>query len=258
MEAPDAYVVRAFDNRWPPLTPGSPAIPGGVTAARGAAEVVLYSPRHDQTFATLPLEHARRVVDLWAQRTTALLERPEVNYVLVFENRGTSVGQTISHPHGQIYGFPFVPPVPAQEAEWASYITACPLCESVAPERLVLAKDGWTAAVPFAASYPFELLLQCDRHVDDLSQLVDHERDGLAAALIDLLGRYDRLFGRPFPYMFWIHQGSHLHVHLAGPTRGLNTDGSLKARYVAAGELGSGILFNPIRPEHAAAKLRSL
>ena len=257
VEAPEQYVVRAFANRWPPLVPGDPPAGGEATPARGASEVVLYSPDHDQTFATLTLAQARRVVDLWAERSTALRERPEVAYVLVFENRGVSVGQTISHPHGQIYGFPFVPPVAVQEAERSS-MTSCALCKPAGAERLVIASDGWTATVPFAAGYPFELLLQCDRHVPELSELSSYERDGLAAALIDLLGRYDRLFERPSPYMFWVHPGFHLHLHLVGLIRGVNPDGSLKERYVAAGELGSGVLFNPIRPEDAAARLRSL
>ncbi len=69
--------------------------------------------------------------------------------------------------------------------------------------------------------------------------------------LADVLARYDRLFDRPFPYMLWIHQGVHVHVHLAPPLRRATT-----MRYVAAGELGSGTLFNPVVPEAAAAALR--
>ena len=131
IEAPEPYIVKAFPNRWPALTPGD-----GVefarlgreltkrAPARGASEVVLYSPDHNTTFASLGSEQIRRVIDVWAARTEALLSRREIQYVLVFENRGPEVGATISHPHSQIYAFPFVPPVAAMEAAVAEAIRA--------------------------------------------------------------------------------------------------------------------------------------
>ncbi|HET7045729.1 MAG TPA: hypothetical protein VFI37_12840 [Gaiellaceae bacterium] len=239
LEAPDPYVVKSFTNRWPIFGP-----PGG------AAEVVLYTPDHDATMASLGIEGVRRVVDLWAERTDALLARPGVEYVLVFENRGAEVGATIAHPHGQIYAFPFVPPVPAREAEVFA-AGPCPLCEPVPAELGVYAGRGWRGYVPFASGWPYGLLLAPDAHLATISELDDEGRDGFAAALVDVLGRYDRLFDRPFPYMLWIHPGHHLHVHLAPPRRGAET-----LRYVAAGEVGSGTLMNPVEPEVAAAALR--
>ncbi|HVJ99133.1 MAG TPA: galactose-1-phosphate uridylyltransferase, partial [Acidimicrobiia bacterium] len=126
LEAPEPYDVRWFPNRWPALaTPDDanwePVDLAAVEAAGidrlpaiGACEVVLFSPEHNESLATLPVPQVRKVVDLWAERTAALLSQPEVEYVLVFENRGREVGATIDHPHGQIYGYSFVPPVPAR------------------------------------------------------------------------------------------------------------------------------------------------
>jgi UDPglucose--hexose-1-phosphate uridylyltransferase len=251
VEAPEPYVVRAFPNRWPIFRPGPPVEMTGTRApGRGAAEVVLYSPDHDATFASLGVEGARRVVDLWTERTEALLARPEVEYVLVFENRGELAGATIPHPHGQIYGFPFVPPVPAREAEVAA-TDGCALCQPPPAELVVHEGGGWRGWVPFASGWPYGLLVAPVDHVATLPELDDAGRDGLAAALVDVLGRYDRLFDRPFPYMLWIHPGVHLHVHLAPPLRAAET-----MRWVAAGELGSGTLMNPVEPERAAAELR--
>jgi UDPglucose--hexose-1-phosphate uridylyltransferase len=263
LEAPAPYAVKAFENRWPPFEPGAPVDAAAVRdadgptglPARGAAEIVLYSPDHDATLASIGVEGARRVVDLWAERTEALLARPEIAYVLVFENRGPEVGATIPHPHGQIYGFPFEPPVPRRESEIAAE-RGCRLCdevprEAVAAERVVFDCGGWLAWVPFASGYPFGLLLAPRAHVADLFGLDDDARDGLANALVDVLGRYDRLFGKPFPYLLWIHPGVHLHVHLAPPLRDRDA-----MRYVASGEAGSGTLSNPVVPEDAAARLR--
>ncbi|MDX6437533.1 MAG: UDPglucose--hexose-phosphate uridylyltransferase [Gaiellaceae bacterium] len=255
LEAPKPYVVKAFPNRWPMFSPGDPVeLDGSRVPGRGAAEVVLYSPEHDASLASLGAEGIRRVIDVWAERTEALLARSEIEYVLVFENRGAEAGATIPHPHGQIYAFPLVPPVPAREA--AAARDGCPLCRQVAEERagrsrVVHEGSGWLAYVPFASPWPYGLLVVPEKHVPGLPELDDVARDGLAAALADVLGRYDRLFSRPFPYMLWVHHGDHLHVHLAPPLRSGET-----MRYVAAGEVGSGLMTNPVEPEAAAEALR--
>jgi UDPglucose--hexose-1-phosphate uridylyltransferase len=259
LEATDPYATKAFSNRWPPLLPGGPAAltpSAGRAPAHGAAEIVLYSPEHEASLATIGREAVRRVVDLWAERTEALAARPEVEYVLVFENRGAEVGATIPHPHGQIYGLPFVPPVAAREAEVADAF-GCPVCAEVASEihdqeRLVRSSDGWVAFTRFASRWPYEMLVAPLDHHASLADLDERHRSGLAVILPDVLGRYDRLFARPLPYMLWLHGGVHLHVHVVTPLRDAGT-----MRFVAAGELGSGLMFNPVPPEEAAERLRS-
>jgi UDPglucose--hexose-1-phosphate uridylyltransferase len=252
-EAPEPYEVKAFPNRWPMFAPGDPIAldpAAGQVPARGASEVVLYSPNHDGSLGSLGAAGVRRVIDLWAERTAALLARPEIEYVLVFENRGADAGATISHPHGQIYAFPFVPPVPAREAAVAEH--GCALCAEEPGDRIVYDAGGWRAYVPYAAAYPYGLLVAPRAHVPGLPELDDAARTGFAAALCDVLPRYDRLFDRPFPYMLWIHPGHHLHVHIAPPRRSADT-----LRYIASGEVGSGTLSSPVVPESAAGALRN-
>ena len=122
--------------------------------------------------------------------------------------------------------------------------------------------DGWTAWVPFAASWPYELLLAPQDHVPDLVEAGAAGRRQLAGLLVDVLGRLDRLFDARMPYMLWVHQRptdggdwptAHVHVHVAPLLRSPGTP-----RYVAAGELGSGVFFNPVPPEDAAVRLRDL
>ena len=259
-EAPDPYEVRAFENRWPAMSPGPPIgvdeLDGpGPLPARGATEVLLYSPDHEASLGSIGVAGVRAVVDLWAERTAALLSRPEIEYVLVFENRGREVGATIDHPHGQVYGFPFVPPVPRREAETA-VAHGCGLCSTLPGElgdgsRIIAQHGGCVATVPYASGYPFGALVAPVDHVPSLADLEDTGRDDLAEALSDLVSRYDRLFARPFPYLLWVHPGVHLHVHLAPPLRTADTQ-----RYVASAEIGTGTLQNPVAPEAAAAALR--
>lgn len=247
LEAPEPYDVLAFENRWPWL-------PGG------RCEVLLYTPDHGAALWSLGPAGARRVVDLWAERTAALGARDDVAYVLVFENRGAAVGATIDHPHGQLYAFPSVPPVPLGELERAA-AGGCPLCSADPGERLVAGAGGWRAWVPAAATHPYSLVVAPVAHEPDLPSAGGASRDGLAAVLVDALARLDHLWDEPVPYMLWVHQrptdggawpAAHVHVEVAAPYRGPGT-----MRYVAAGELGSGVHVNPVRPEDAAAALRA-
>jgi UDPglucose--hexose-1-phosphate uridylyltransferase len=257
LEAPATYQTKAFANRWPMYAPGDPVEldpASGHGPARGASEIVLYSPEHESTLATMGTAAVRRVVDLWADRTEELLARPEIEYVLVFENRGAEAGATIPHPHGQIYAFPFLPPVPRREAELAE-AHGCQLCrqgdEEADGPRVVSHLDGWLAYVPYASAWPYGALIVPEEQVAGLPELGDDARNGLATMLGDVLARYDRRFARRFPYMLWIHPGVHLHVHVAPPLRARDT-----MRWVAAGELGSGTFSNPVEPERAADELR--
>ena len=113
---------------------------------------------------------------------------------------------------------------------------------------------------PWASAYPYALLLAPQIHRPDLPSLDGPQRDGLAALLVDVLARLDRLFETPLPYMLWIHQRptdgalwpeAHVHVHVVSPLRSPGVQ-----RYVAAGELGTGLYLNPVVPEDAAAALR--
>ena len=242
LEAPEPYDVRWFVNRWPPLPDDR-------------AEILLFAPEHGGSLAGLGVEGVRRVVDLWAERTAAHARRADVAYVLLFENRGPEVGATIDHPHGQLYAFDEIPDAARRELTG----DACVVCALDHGDRLVSSVGDWRAAVPDAPRWPYELLLTPAAHVPDLPSCTD--RDDLAAVLVDALARLDRLFDEPMPYMLWVHQrpvdggewpSAHVHVHVAPLHRLPGTP-----RYVAAGELGSGVWFDPVVPEEAAAALRA-
>lgn len=247
LEAPEPYDVRWFTNRWP-------------TLGEGRAEVVLFSPDHDQSLGGLGAERVRRVVDLWAERTAELGARDDVAYVLAFENRGAEVGATIPHPHGQIYAFGEVPPIPAQELALAKDRGSCALCDEDPSERLVAAHGGWRAWVPYASGHPYGMILAADAHVGSLVELDDAGRDGLAVVLGEVLARLDRLFDESTPYLLWVHQRptngepwtlAHVHLEIVPFRRAPGVN-----RYVASAELGSGTLINSVDPVDAARALR--
>jgi UDPglucose--hexose-1-phosphate uridylyltransferase len=251
LEAPDPYEVHWFPNRWP-------AMQGD------RCEVVLYTPHHDATLPSLGVGGVRKVIDLWAERTAALGKRDDVDFVLVFENRGPQVGATIAHPHGQIYAYDHVPQRPA------SLLAAGWKPEADCGERFVAHSEssdgdeaaGWTACVPEASTFPIAVTLAPRRQVPDLPTLDDDGRDVLAALLVDVLDRLDRLYDLPLPYMMWLNQRptdgqewpqSWFNIEIVSPWRGADV-----ARFIAAAEVACGEFFNPVIPEDLAQQLRAL
>lgn len=256
LEAPQPYDVLAFPNRWP-------------TLPDGRCEVVLYSPDHQATFASIGPAGVRKVVDLWAERTAELGSREDVAYVLVFENRGAEVGATIHHPHGQIYAFDVVPPRPRAELERNDPAALDRRAAGPSDERLVASVGGWRAWVPWASTWPYEMVIAPDPEADwaqgsvpaDLPSLCPEGRDGLSAVFVDCLTRLDSIFDAPMPYMLWIHQRPFdggdwpdlpLHVHVAAHHRAPGV-----ARFIAAGEHGGHVMLNTVDPSDAAAALRA-
>mgnify|MGYP001262313182 CR=1 FL=1 len=243
IEAPAPYTTRWFPNRWPSLPDGR-------------CEVHLFSPAHDASLASLGPEGVARVLELWATRTEAQGRRPDVAYVLVFENRGADAGATVLHPHGQLYAYAEIPPVPLRELRGD-----CALCGPSPPELVVVEAGGWRAVAPAASPYPYELLIAPQAHTPDLPA-ARATFPGAAMVISSAMGALDRLLGAGAPYMLWAHQrptdggrwpAAHIHLHVAPVWRAPGV-----VRYVAAAELGAGVFLNPVPPEDAAAALRPL
>jgi UDPglucose--hexose-1-phosphate uridylyltransferase len=269
------YDVVVFENRFPSLT-AEPCVGEAeltaLTSRRpgvGRCEVVCFTSDHDGSLGRLPQRRLRTIVDVWADRTEALSRLDGVEQVMPFENRGRQIGVTLSHPHGQIYAYPFVTPRMARKLSsarrYADRTGECLFCaeaaaELAAEERVVTTAPGWVAFVPAAARWPYELHLYPLRHVPDLPSLDTGEREGLAALIGDVLRRFDGLFGDPMPYILALQQApvrqdrdlAHLHVELTSPRR----DES-KLKYLAGSETAGGVFINDIVPEVAAERLRA-
>lgn len=269
------FEVAVFENRFPSFRPDAPlegsSGAGVVAPAAGASEVVVYSPNHEAGLAELPEIWTRRLVEVWADRYEELGSRDEVRYVFIFENRGKEVGVTLTHPHGQIYAFPFVPPRVVQErAAFRGYADdnsgRCLLCDTVAlaakdGQRVVVESDAFIAYVPFAARWPYETHIVAREHRRSLLALTPAERDDLARVYRELLRAYDALWGVPMPYIMTMHQAAtdssesladHLHIEFTPPYRARD-----RLKYLAGCETGAGTFINDTLPEETAAELRA-
>lgn len=259
--SPD-YEVVVFENRFPAFTERAP---GG----RGRCEVVCFTSDHDRSFRELTHERARTVVDVWADRTEALSRLDGVRWVYPFENRGAEIGVTLAHPHGQIYAYPYVPPIPARMLHQARLhreatgrnLFVDVLAEERAGPGVVTAGEHWTAFVPVAARWPVEVHLYPHRRVADIPALTGAERDDFARVYLDVLARFDALYDLPLPYVAAWQQApvepdpdrglAYLHLRLCSIRR---APGKLK--YLAGSELGAGAFLNDVLPEDVAERLR--
>jgi UDPglucose--hexose-1-phosphate uridylyltransferase len=269
-----AYDVAVFENLFPTLSlhPGAP--PVTIVPTRpglGACEVVVFTQDPAATLGGLPLWHLELLMDVWADRTTALGSVPGIEYVMPFENRGTDVGVTLNHPHGQIYAYPFVPPVPARElAEQAAYWQANGrglLDDHVAAElrdgaRVLYASAEVAAFVPVCARYAYEVWVVPLRPAPSLPALTPRARAEVARALKTVLLKFDGLWGRPFPYVMAVHQAptdgrdhpeAHVHFEFYPAYR---MPGRLK--YLAGSELAAGVFTADTDPNEKAAELRAV
>ncbi|RTQ45289.1 UDP-glucose--hexose-1-phosphate uridylyltransferase [Hymenobacter gummosus] len=274
---PDYAGTFVFDNDFAALLPDTPAGQvnvGGLLRAEaesGVGRVICFSPRHDLTLPEMSPEAIRGVVDVWAAQYQELGARPDINYVQIFENKGQVMGCSNPHPHGQIWAQRTVPTEPAKEtAQQLAYfqehgrslLTDYLQLELERQERVILANEHWVAVVPYWAVWPFETLLVPRRHVQDVTQLTDAEKDAFADALRRLTTRYDNLFQTSFPYSAGLHQRPtdgqqhpewHLHMHFYPPL--------LRSATVRKFMVGYEMLGNPqrdITPEAAAQRLREL
>jgi UDPglucose--hexose-1-phosphate uridylyltransferase len=238
----------------------------------GRCEVVCFTADHDASFADLDEPKARLVLDAWADRTAALSRLPGVEQVFCFENRGAEIGVTLAHPHGQIYAFPFATPRTAKMIASADAHRAATgrnlfedllAAERADPARVVLSGAHWTAFVPFAARWPYEVHLFPHRRLADLTELSEAERAEFPGLYLRLLRGFDRLFGEglpPTPYIAAWHQaprrgGAELALHLELFTI-RRTVGKLK--YLAGTESGMDAFINDVSPEAAAHRLREV
>ncbi|MCX6621840.1 MAG: galactose-1-phosphate uridylyltransferase, partial [Acidobacteria bacterium] len=196
------------------------------TGARGSCDVVLYSPNHRLLPSQLPVEQWEKIVRLWTRRFEELRLHPAVRYVFIFENTGEAIGVTMPHPHGQIYSFPFIPPLIERELEGARdhYTThgECLYCRILAEEqsagaRIVAENAGFVAFIPYFARFPQELQIYSRRHFGALAEMTTGEQSGLAEMLSLTRRKYDNFFGFPMPLMMFLRQsptaGEHPYSH---------------------------------------------
>jgi UDPglucose--hexose-1-phosphate uridylyltransferase len=269
------WEVAVFENRFPTLTlqaeePAPEAIVD-TRPGKGVCEVVVFTQDPKASLGGLPLDRLELILEVWADRYRELGARPEVQYVFPFENRGVEVGVTLHHPHGQIYAYPFIPPIPArelaQQRAWLETHGTGLLEDLIRREledgrRLLYPGDKSLAWMPVCARYSYEVWVAPRRPAPSIADLDAEERADFARALKTVLLKYDKLWDKPFPYILVFHQAptdgephpeAHLHVEIYPAYR---MPGRLK--YLAGSEIGAGVFTADTLPEEKVKELQGV
>ncbi|HHV96548.1 MAG TPA: galactose-1-phosphate uridylyltransferase [Clostridiaceae bacterium] len=275
-KVPENYDVLKYDNDFPALSQNPPE-PDNVPTklykmkeAYGKCEVILYSPDHTTTLPELPVDHIKKLVDLWTERFIELRKDPKIKYIFIFENRGEIVGVTMPHPHGQIYGYSYIPK--KLELELASckehyeLNKSCLICDMNKDEmefkqRVIFENEDFVVYLPFFTEYPYGIYVSSKKHIQNLAQFTEREKYNLAKTLKEATGMLDSLFDYQFPYMMCMHQDPvnsgdfseyyHFHIEFFPPMRSRE-----KQKFNASSETGAWAHANPTKPEEKAEELR--
>lgn len=275
--APD-YDVVAFENRFaslsgadgPQLRLSASGHEFPTAPSHGRCEVICFSSDHNGSFADLDHPQARLVVEAWRHRTRDLMSRPGIEQVFCFENRGEDIGVTLTHPHGQIYAYPYLTPrtttmlrqADAHRASHGTNMFADILGHEVATGTRIIARTAtFTAFVPFAARWPVEVHIYPNRFVHNLLELDADELAGFTDIYQRVLGRLDHMYAEPLPYMSGLHQYTdaeaqregYFHVQVISTRRS-----ATKMKYLASSESVMGAFINDVSPDSLAAVLRAL
>lgn len=269
--------IFVFDNDHPcvgenapePEPPASPVYRN--KRADGIARVVCYSPRHDLTLAELPLSEVEKLLAEWQRQYIELAAMPNVNNVLIFENKGEAVGVSNPHPHCQIYATNFVFKTIETEARASENyfnqngrILFQDVIEAEINDgrRIIAENETAIAFLPYFARYAYEVYVAPKRICPSLADLNDTETADLAAVLSETLVRFDNLWQMPFPYVMPLHQSPtdggdyskfHFHIQFHPPLRKPNL-----LKYLAGPEIGGGNFLSDTSPEEKAAELKAV
>ncbi len=205
LELPFPYDAAVFENRFPSLVgepPEPPAGDGPTAPALGRCEVIVYTPRHDASFAELTPPELGKLLAIWVDRSRSLWADGRHQCVFSFENRGVEAGATLSHPHGQIYAFDHLPPITRakvaahrREREQRRACLGCVVTRSAGGVRAVTENESFAVAVPFAPRWPYEVTVRARRH--GLGRLADLDREERVHLLQGSSGRRASARGAP-------------------------------------------------------------
>lgn len=275
-KVPESFLVHQYDNDFPALSQ-NPPIPDPVDtnifktkSAYGKCEVILYTSEHTKSLCELSVSHVTKLVDLWESRFLELSKDENLKYIFIFENRGEVVGVTMPHPHGQIYGYSYLPKKIELECdavmEYKSQNDNCLMCDFIAEEikvgdRVIYENSSFIIYLPFYSEYPYGIQIASKRHFGTILELSVEEKNDLSESILIATGTLDELFNKPFPYMMCFHNAPvnydkeiswHFHIEFFPPMRSND-----KQKFNASSETGVWAHCNPTSPEEKSEELRT-
>jgi UDPglucose--hexose-1-phosphate uridylyltransferase len=278
-KVPKEFDVLMYKNDFPTLSI-TPPLPDPVSTnfyetapSYGKCEVILYSSNHHATIPELSEGHILKLVNLWVERTEQIAKDPNINYIFIFENRGAEVGVTMPHPHGQIYGYSWLPLKLKVEMEACkehylktgnNMILQINEEEKKQQSRVIYENASFICYIPFFTDYPYGIFIASKMQRNSFTDFSENEKKDLAQMLKYCIGALDSLFNKPSPYMMCVHQAPvnmkeyadcslyySFHIEFYPPLRAENT-----IKWYASSEMGAWAAANTRAVEETSVELR--
>ena len=256
------FDIAVFPNRWPSFNTHSNKIKIqniNTKPSNGHCEVIVYSSKHTDTIAQMPIDRLILLTETWIDRYKNLLTRNDINYVMPFENRGEECGVTLHHPHGQIYCYPYIPPVIEKEIfafKKENFILS--MMKILEEKYFVYQDDHVIAAVPPFARYSYEIWIMPKKQKAGPWQFTKDEIKSFSNCFQKVVKGYDAFLGKKCPYIMGLHAAPnlddkdfHFHVEFYPPLRSGD-----KPKVLAGSESMAGVFIMDVLPEESAETLR--
>lgn len=279
-EGAGEWIVKAVPNKFPALISEIDGKFADETQifdfyrkrpGKGNCEVLLYTQDHNKTLGDLAISNIIALIELWKERLTYNMQDEDLKYSFIFENRGEIIGVTLSHSHGQMYSFPFIPPriekaVESSKMYWEKH-NSCLFCKVVETEmrdksRIIEENEDFVAFIPYFAKWPYEIHIYPKQHYVYITQIPSNQSQNFASIIKRTVQRLDKLFGFVMPYVFSHYnapynngQNEHFHYHIEiyPPYRAKD-----RIKFIAGVEMGTHTFINPTNPQENAINLREI
>ena len=256
------FEIAVFPNRWSSFNTNNANILLNMINTKpsnGCCEVIVYSENHDDTISEMELDKIKLLLHAWIDRYKTLLHRDDIKYVMPFENRGEECGVTLHHPHGQIYAYPFIPPVIQKEVEaFQKNNFILDIMNSLEKKYFVYQDEHMIAAVPPFARYAYEIWIIPKKKRLGPWEFNIEEIESFCKTFQKIVKGYDTFLGKKCPYIMGLHAAPkiendnfHFHVEFYPPLRYLN-----KPKILAGSESMAGVFIMDILPEDSAKEMR--
>ncbi|MDA9748816.1 galactose-1-phosphate uridylyltransferase [Pelagibacteraceae bacterium] len=256
------FEIAVFQNRWSSFISTAENINFDnifTKPSKGQCEVIVYSSQHNGSIAEIHQDKVELLINVWINRYEELYKNKDVKYIMPFENRGEECGVTLHHPHGQIYAYPFVPPVIEKELiafEKENFLKV--ILDQFEEKYFVYKNDHFIALVPPFARYAYEVWIIPKRQVPGPWKFNSDEIKSLSIAIQKVVGGYDTFLNRRCPYVMGLHASPkliddkfHFHIEFYPPLRYGD-----KPKILAGSESLAGVFIMDVLPENSALELR--
>ena len=256
------FEIAVFQNRWPSFNQNKKKIRINnikTDIAYGKCEVVVYSDNHTATISEMSIKEIELLVFTWIDRYINLINDKNIKYVMPFENRGEECGVTLHHPHGQIYAYPFIPPIIEKKIlVFKKENFFLKTMKELKNKYLIYQNEDMVVIVPPFARYAYEIWIVPKKRVPGPWAFSYRQIKSYADCLKKVIKGYDSFLQKKCPYVMGLYAAPsiedddfHFHTEFCPPLRSGD-----KSKKLGGSETMAGVFIVDVLPENSAKILK--